>query len=419
MNRPSISLQGLARLFYLSLLGGLLGACTSGAQFTNECQRDLDCPPGAFCKISAGGQVGGICACRPGTTDLCAEGEICNNEGVCQKRTACRSNVECDSDKYCDLSTGNCIERTSCGTDVHCLPGTVCDPGTGACATGCNDNGDCPLYQICDFTVPGSVPGSGTCIAGRCDDKSFCDYGSICQGGSCIQDGNPSHCAECGQGSPCPTASDFCLINSSYIPGEEATRGGPNFCAAECSSEVDCPSGYGCGGVVLLTQDQCTNDNECGGGGRQCVLGEGDLRGFCTCINDQDCNTDSAPPACLGSCGGLGLQACQTDNDCAILPCETNSKQCQWPQGRACQQDADCDPLPLCADLPGVGQICVTDGVTPCQTSADCQCANGTCAFTGRPCGSAADCNLPCQGGGCVLGAACAPIQGLLCPDVR
>ncbi|CAN0562404.1 unnamed protein product, partial [Laminaria digitata] len=150
--------------------------------------------------------------------------------------------------------------------------------------------------------------------------------------------------------------------------------------------DSECPSGYNCGGVVLLTQDQCTQDTECGGGGRQCVVGEGELRGFCTCVSDQDCAFEAAPPSCQGSCGGIGLQPCTMDSECLT----TCVFQCQSPQGRACTVDSDY-----------------------------CLCQAGTCINTGRQCTSGAECNPPCVGGGCSLGAACAPSEGLLCTDVR
>jgi hypothetical protein len=159
-----------------------------------------------------------------------------------------------------------------------------------------------------------------------------------------------------------------------------------------------------------LTQDQCTNDGECGGGGRRCAIGEGDLRGFCTCVDDQDCALDEAPPACVGSCGGAGIVPCTIDDDCVISSCEFT---CQNPAGQPCTDDSQCQPLDICQ-----AGSCLTDG-SPCSRGADCLCAGGTCLFTGRPCNVGLDCNPPCMGGGCYLGDACAPEEGLLCTDVR
>jgi len=394
----------------LSLL--VLAGCSGKEQFVGGCTVNSDCPTGSACKISGDNSVG-LCVCR--SDEACDEGEICNTQGICQKRAACRSNVECEAEKFCDLASGNCIDRINCGTDVHCLPGTVCDEVRGECINGCIDDGDCPLYSVCARQTGQEL--FGTCLANRCSDKSFCEYGDFCQNGSCTDAANPDFCRDCGQGNPC-AAGDFCLINSSYDPGRPE-NGGPNFCGVQCdqaNGDSECPSGYNCGGVVLLTQDQCTQDTECGGGGRQCVVGEGELRGFCTCVSDQDCAFEAAPPSCQGTCGGIGLQPCTMDSECLT----TCVFQCQSPQGRACTVDSDCEALPICGDFAGTGRlVCATDGITSCTTAEDCLCQAGTCINTGRQCTSGAECNPPCVGGGCSLGAACAPSEGLLCTDVR
>ena len=401
---------GAAALMCLGLFA--LAGCSGKAQFANGCANNDECPVGAFCRINRA-DTAGICVCR--SDEACGAGEICNSQGICQARSACRSNAECPQERFCDLGSGECIERTKCGSGVHCLPGTVCDPNQDRCIEGCVDDGDCPLYSVCARQTGQEI--YGTCLSGRCSDKSFCDFGQFCVNGSCADATNPNFCADCGQGvSGCSDPNDFCLINSSYDPGRPQS-GGPNFCGVECTQETECPNGYECGGVVLLTQDQCTQDAECGGGGRQCVLGEGDLRGFCTCVNDQDCAFEAAPPTCTGTCGGFGVQACRTDADCLTF-CDNNNKTCQNPQGQSCNSDADCQPLPLCGPYAGAGNVCVTNG-RPCSSNAECLCDAGRCINTGRACGTGADCNPPCMGGGCVLGAACAPSQGLLCPDVR
>lgn len=405
MNAPAL----LRALLFLATVA--LTACSGSPQFAGECSTPADCPTGSTCRISGRDAVG-VCVCR--SDEACGPGEICNSQGICQARSACRANAECPAEKYCNLATGDCIDRIKCGTDVHCLPGTVCDPnGSETCVPGCKDTGDCPLYSACAGAADGVS--LGTCLSGRCDDKSFCAYGEFCQNNQCISANDPNFCKECGQNVGCGDPANFCLINSSYDPNRPE-NGGPNFCGVSCEQETDCPSGYNCGGVVLLTQDQCTQDAECGGGGRRCVLGEGDLRGFCTCVNDVDCAFDAAPPTCLGTCGGLGVQQCTSDADC-LSRCVF---QCQNPQGRACTQDTDCDPLPICGDYAGVGRnVCVNDPLTPCNSSADCLCNAGRCINSGRPCSTGAECNPPCVGGGCQLGSACAPVEGLLCVDVR
>ncbi|MCK6550819.1 hypothetical protein L6R52_33585 [Myxococcota bacterium] len=419
MNRTSVT--SLRSLFALTFLG--LAACSSsGSTFTGECTTNDQCPVGAYCKKTQG-NAGGICACR--TDEACDDGEVCNASGLCQARSACRSNAECESPKFCDIASGNCLDPIACGTDTHCLPGTVCDGATRACVDGCLDDGDCPLFSACDRSAAGAPNALGRCLMGRCSDNSFCDFGDTCVNGMCTPSTNPNHCADCTRDRSCGDPRNFCLINSAYDPNDPSS-GTESFCGVECdrTNPAACPSGYQCGGVVLLTSDQCTSDATCGGGGRRCVLGEGDLRGFCTCASDADCSFDEAPAACLGSCSGLGLQACAQSSDCisnnCVMPTNQTPGSCQWPLNTRCTSDAQCQPLPICAPIGlGGGNACVTDGVTPCTTAADCQCTQGQCIGSGRPCSSAADCNISCEGGGCVLGAACAPLEGLSCPDVR
>jgi hypothetical protein len=382
----------------------LLSAGCESSQFDGECQTDADCPLGAACRAD------GLCACR--TDEACQANEFCNRQGQCQTRAGCRANTECAAADFCDLATGNCIPRTNCASDVHCVHGTVCPRGGSSCINGCYDDGDCPLFSVCEKTGTASI---GSCLTGRCGDKTFCDYGDRCSGGMCSADPNPNHCAVCNnQPTDCGSNRNYCLVNPNFTPGNP-NNGSQYFCGVECRAQEDCPSGYNCGSVILLTQDQCTRNEECGGGGRQCLIGEGDLRGFCTCANDNDCTIDQAPPTCAGSCGGLGVVPCTNNNECAT----SCVRSCQWPQGRACSQDSECEPLPLCAPIgPGGGNACITN-LAPCNTNDDCLCNGGRCVGTGRPCTSGQECRLSCQGGGCLLGAACAPVEGLSCNDVR
>jgi hypothetical protein len=408
----------------------VLSACSKTAQFAGECQKNGDCPVGSACRVDKGTSVG-ICICR--SDEACGEGFLCNTQGVCQERAGCRINTDCgDTMKFCDIATGNCVDKgipsmggilPGCGTDVHCEPGSVCG-ASGTCTEGCIGTGDCPLYRVCDRTGLTSPTELGRCVGGRCDDKSFCAFGDRCTAGACLPDPNPNHCTlDCQGNATCgDQGRNFCLVNSAYDP-QNPRASYESFCGVECDAEEDCPNGYNCGGVVLLTQDQCTNSGECGGGGRECFIGEGDLRGFCSCANDQDCAPGfAAPPSCSwGSCSGAGITFCNSDDQC-LGTCDYGTRYCEWPQGRPCTQDTQCDALPICGPFagPGFGNVCITTlpDAVPCGSDAECLCVSGSCANTGRPCVNGADCVPPCMGGGCVLGAACAPEEGLLCTDV-
>ncbi len=393
---------------FLLLIAALaLSACSDRQRTILGCEKNEECLAGFYCKKTAA--AAGFCACEDNSA--CQAGEICNTQGICQAKNDCRANIDCETAQFCNLATGDCIDRVACGADVHCLPGQVCNLTSSVCQDGCFDNGDCPLYQVCE---------AGRCSAGKCGDKTFCAYGQFCNNGACVNATNPAFCRDCDPeaANSCDSGNNFCLINSSYDPNNPRS-GGENFCGIDCSSANDCPNGYDCGGVVLLTQDQCTSNAECGGGGRVCAIGEGQLRGFCTCAGSTECNFNSAPPTCLKTCGGLGLLQCQNNNECPSGNCAPTA--CQWPQGQTCTQDAQCQPLEICLDQ-GLGtpgqKNCVTDG-SPCNDASTCQCDRGRCLNSGRLCSTSADCVLSCVNGGCLLGSACAPIQGLLCPDVR
>lgn len=390
----------LLALFTLALAAG----CEETQQFDGQCRADSECPVGAYCRPD------NLCACR--SDEACEEGEFCNKQGICQTRQGCRSNTDCAAAEFCDLGSGNCLSRTACGSDVHCVHGTYCLPGSNTCMPGCYGDGDCPLYSVCQKAAGQQI---GTCLAGRCGDKTFCPLGQRCVNESCVPAGDPNHCAACNNtGNDCGSPSNFCLINVDYDPGNPAS-GSQYFCGVECQTQDDCPNGYGCGGVQLLTQDLCTDSSQCGGQGRQCLIGEGETRGACTCASDDDCTIDQIPSGCAGSCGGFGLQECDRNDQCLSNNCV---KQCQGT-GTMCTTDDQCPPLPLCGDYLGTGRnVCANAPATPCTSSDQCLCSSGRCFGTGRPCSTGAECRLTCQDGACLLGAACAPQQGLTCEDL-
>lgn len=393
------------RFAILALLGLALG-CGQEAQTLGDCTSDSECPTGSICRRSAGNTVG-FCQCR--SDESCPDGSFCNPEGVCQKRTGCRSNDDCaDPTTFCDLTTGGCLARTACGYDVHCPAGTVCDASAKQCVNGCRDSGDCPIAQVCDRTGQPANAALGACIAGICEDDSYCPFGQNCVGRSCVAATHPDLCAECGGGTSCSDPTSFCLINSSHDPANPST-GAANFCGVSCTDTPSiCPSGYDCGGVVLLTDDQCTDDAQCGSN-RRCSIGEGDLRGFCTCNADADCAIETFSGVCQKSCGGFGLLPCERDSDCLSRNCAATC----FGNGQSCTTNAECPDIPICNQ-----GSCVTEVGRSCSTATDCLCVSGSCVNTGLACSTGADCNPPCRNGGCYLGAACAPEEGLSCVDV-
>lgn len=189
-------------------------------------------------------------------------------------------------------------------------------------------------------------------------------------------------------------ASDYCLLNHNY-DRSAPERGTPRYCGVDCLEDASvCPNGYACQPVTLLTEDPCQRDIQCGRLDRECLIEEGADRGFCSCGNDFDCLPESLPARCR-----LGF--------------------CEAPSGQLCGRDSDCTPLVLCDRHGGSPvKICANDG-TRCDSAEDCLCHEGRCLNTGRVCSTGGDCRLTCVQGLCFVGAACAPIEGLYCPELR
>lgn len=391
----------------LFALAAVASGCTEKRNFAGECQRDADCPVGSACRITGRTDAVGICVCR--SDEACGPGEECNSQGVCQARSGCRITADCtdEPNTYCDVGTGACIPLTKCGNLVHCDPGFVCDPTTGGCIAGCYGHGDCPLYAACTVTDGSAL---GACLTGTCGDKSFCDYGDSCNNGMCAPFSSPNNCLPCGDGvNTCPNPFDYCLTNQQYDPNRPQT-GSPAFCSTECTSEDSCPNGYNCVRIVVPTQNECRSPADCNPGS-ECRLGEAALRGWCTCQSDEECSPDTVQPICQKSCGGLGVIPCETGAECLSGNC---AGACLSPAGQQCSDDSQCQPTQLCQS-----NRCLTDGITACTRGRDCLCNAGRCINGGRACTTAADCTLSCTDGGCLIGAGCAPAEGLLCPELR
>lgn len=371
-------------LLFLSTLA--LAACATDAGPTCD---EVECEPTARCVIE---DDYAFCACA--SDDACAADAFCNTAGRCQRRPLCRSNVDCVEGTFCDEAIGACRPAPGCTRDVHCDIGEVCVSDAVGCVAGCRDTGDCPLGTLCDLEDADLHPHQlGVCTRG-CDQTAACPFGHRCVGGQCFESPNQSHCAPCSEALSCPYETDWCLINPAHDPARPDT-GDPFQCAVDCDGRPEiCPNGYVCGDVVRLTQDPCEIDAQCAGV-RRCVLGEGEVRGFCSCARDEDCSYATVPPTC--TLAG-----------------------CLYPPGRLCGDPSDCEPVERCGDHAGTGQdVCYRNRSVACDSYLDCLCVEGACVRDGRPCGTGADCEPTCTGGRCRIGAACSPQEGLSCVDLR
>lgn len=383
------------------------------------CESNLDCTaPGTRCDKNAG-----LCVCN--TDEACQDGQFCNRAGVCQEFSGCNNNSDCAAraGTYCDAASGQCLEgpalmlNSPCGLATHCPYGTLCVDGS--CVPGCGDDGDCPLGQVCF---------NNQCVSGNgvCADNTFCGYGELCSTntapGTCREDHRGPYCNGCtfrtdANPEPCDHPRNFCLINNFE------TGSFTNFCGVDCSLGQPCPNGYNCGGVVILTDDVCVSQAQCRCDPQTITFATATctIAAACDDPDNEFCRIDSEPACNHGQSGGpaacfvrrgerFGSCLCATDEDCAGGGSCVGGQCC----GRVVRTDRDC--------VSGENRI---SGFCTCATDSDCPrdvCdgSRGACAISGLPCEPGQnDCGaIPCVDGGCVIGANCAPEQGLSCSIV-
>jgi hypothetical protein len=348
---------GAAVALSLALLAAAgLGGCTDTTKLNNLCVDDSECPANFAC-------IEGRCRCKSSAS--CENNEVCNAAGFCQARVGCETSLDCPAGQFCDRTTGQCLDREHCTADVQCELGQVCDPVRFECVAGCRDVGDCALGAVCicasgkskcgdDAPVCGADSEKcelGQCKVGPCGDSSYCKYGQSCvedgPGGAkrCVKDERGPFCDPCtiapGQ-NYCPgDLANFCLVDTSK-------QYGSYFCGVECASDTECPWGFGCDDVLILTQDTCgssgqgggcraradlpcESDTDCPGGECDltlkqcraiCVGNEGDVQGFCTCLSNGDCPADECDT--LGRCS-ISRKSCDVNHPCSQIFCKNGS----------------------------------------------------------------------------------------------
>jgi hypothetical protein len=457
----------MRRALILALTSLLCTSCNKPAE-REICLDDADCRSEEVCLED------GSCGCK--NDNACATDEICNTSNRCQRRPACKRNSDCpefemvtcpenticnQDTTFCDVATGLCVEGQSttgmmssaaCTQNVHCGIGNVCDLMTRKCVEGCRDDGDCPLFSICERNQS-STENLGVCRSGGCRTTASCRFGETCTNDTCVMIDNPLLCKPC-EAEPfgCGDPENSCLLNGAYDP-MRPELGAEFFCAINCSGDPSiCPSGYECIDNGISTGDRCEplqHDQCCTGrdpseccaldaqsceGKRVCAASEGDTQGVCTCISDNDCILNpQLPSGCVGSCNGEGTIPCASEEDCPMeFPCsmEASAKVCQFSTGempQSCTMDSECEPTPFCVPSGEGGNVCIwsfglESGTVPCETNFDCACQQpqGRCFGTELRCDIASDCmGLKCQGGQCITGKVCAPKPGLTCPELR
>ena len=346
--------------------GYVCGDCECG----EKCQTGQCIFTACDDKECGGDGCGGICA-------ECACGENCEN-GQCMFNA-------CDS-KDCgdDGCGGNC---GSCGCGEECSDGlcnfTACEGvicGIDGCGGSC---GSCPQGQGCSNNQCVPVAEFG----------EPCDEGTLCLG-FCLEVGNGGLCTvgcifDCPDGWQCAQYGDAgedmlylcipeelylcvpCNSNSDCMPPDVSTDakcvswGSEGaFCGIDCSSDWDCPGGYGC--LQLQSGNQCVPDS---GQGCSCSQFAIEVQA------STSCNVSNEYGACYGqrTCTWWDLSECD-----APLPgpeeCNGADDDCDGSVDEELG-GTDCFVLNVWGTCPGVGLcqdgVSVCDGKEPAEEACD------------------------------------------------
>lgn len=389
-----MSVRNLPLLGIVATLGAILisgASCGDQTRFRALCASDQQCidqhggNPNWACEKRIG-----ECVCT-GDAACVGEAEHCElypgGDGRCHPNVACEWNGDCTGNAFCDMTTRHC-RNTGCTDDVQCDFGEVCDKLSQTCVAGCYSHGDCMPRDVCmcEDGAGNPVPCApcagdgctlGECVDGTCADDTFCALGDFC-----VESPDPAQLAQCETGieatrpycrnctiepgaercgSPGP---NFCLIDSSDPAGRAS------FCGVDCSEGQDCPNGFSCRDVLILTESTCrgdaqcaprpeapacTDDAQCPAGARcesgkcagRCAVGEGAQQGFCTCVQDSDC-----PQQTCGSDGYCSItrDRCTPGRDDTCMGqifCVNNGELGYCQIGRNCAPDEGI----TCADV--------------------------------------------------------------------
>jgi len=399
------------------MLTAALSACTAAEPEVLEwfCGSDADCDPGFACSE-------GRCRCTG--DNVCAVDEYCNVSGSCQKKIGCETNLDCPAAMFCDRRSGHCLDGPRCTDDVHCPLGSLCDLRRFSCVEGCRASGDCPLGGLCacpsgaprcDAAVESCGPGTeacelGQCVEGPCADNSYCRFGEVC---AAPADGGPRRCRRDERGPYCEACSivpgipfglcgadlrNFCLVDTSRDYGS-------SYCGVWCESDAECPWGFDCSDVLILTQETCTRPSD-----DEATATQVDTDTATDEATDTDEGNGLKPVG--GGCRSRAELPCASDADCPGGECDPESARCRS----------------IC--LVGEGD---RQGFCTCLADTDCPgdlCFAGQCAVSRAACAEDADCGLvhcknvvqPRTGrsvGYCFIGRNCGPVEGVTCDEVN
>ena len=297
-----------------------------------------------------------------------------------------------------------------CDTGAECYSGLCVEHmGDTVCSKTCDDA--CPVGWACTQVALGGADAAFICVS---------DFEHLCK--------------------PCVTAAD-CTSESATAACVAYADDGASFCGAECGTDEDCPSGFGCvesastrGGASL----QCVNE----AGVCECSAVAISLGLSTTCAVSNDAGTCSG----LRTCTDAGLSDCDANTPAAEScnglddDCDGDEDEDTCDDGNPCTEDtcagADgCSHLPLDGSACEDGDACTTGDVcagTSC-TGTLVNCSDGNvctddlchevtgCAFepNDAACEDGEPCTLQdsCDDGECVAGPSVQCDDGNPCTD--
>ncbi len=226
--------------------------CVCDSTNPNACGN----PANAFCDPTSG-------ACKCLNSSGCPAGDYCNSLGFCQSASSCTTNLDCPAGSFCNVNTNVCLPVVvgACATNADCnyiqpnpIPGfaEVCQGGQ--CIPGCYANSDCPIQPVAaDVSKPSCVgenlgvspPVLGSCQS-SCISNDSCPVNSYCNAdGTCSYNPSNVNCQACfDQVGDCNSLSNYSCLQF-IVEGTTA-----HFCGSTCTTDADCPSGFGCSGII-------------------------------------------------------------------------------------------------------------------------------------------------------------------------
>ncbi len=144
----------------------------------------------------------------------------CEPEVQCDENTACPFGEVCFEGECKEIP---CATSDQCGMEEYCLD--------RSCVDGCAEDSDCYPGMECNVEA-------AQCVASGCRDTQLdCDFREYCNtaNGQCYDAGG-YYCRSCNDESDCGGGGNLCLNFG----------GGYEYCGVECSTDTDCPAGFGC-----------------------------------------------------------------------------------------------------------------------------------------------------------------------------